>query len=361
MEFPDNPHLAMAVATGFAFLRDVMWDHEYGGWYISTDRQGKPGEDHAKHAHGMAYAMEACFAVYSATGDHAAFDLGLKAYEYLEKNALDREHGGYFGPMHRDGKRLLPGQGLVRDAIGVPVGLKDMDVNKDMLGALAYAGNVAHTHAAIRQSASVLLENIIACFGSHPAQPPWFLYNPDWSPASRYWKPSEIVQAAGLLIEARKFARSEQECIDTAGSILERAFAFGWCRRGGIVFESNAGRPLTARECENTPWWPQFELLKAAEYMALLKPRQPAIAGILDAARKEVVLYLSKNGGGVNQFPRSRLRLRDRLFHRRRWLEAGIKGEQWKDASHDGRVLLRLTCLEGDPHVAGPPRTSKGR
>ena len=31
------------------------------------------------------------------------------------------------------------------------------------------------------------------------------------------------------------------------------------------------------------------------------------------------------------------------------WLEAGRKGDEWKDASHDARCLLRLASFEAEP------------
>jgi hypothetical protein len=59
--------------------------------------------------------------------------------------------------------------------------------------------------------------------------------------------------------------------------------------------------------------------------------------------------------GGIASFPIDGLRLRDRLFRNDEWRRTMRKGDVWKDASHDGRVLLRLAMLSPG-NVGGLPR-----
>ena len=73
--YPDDPRYLTATLHGFRYLRDVLWDHDAGGWFHRLDRGGRPLEAETKHAHGAAYAIEACAAVYAATGDASALDL----------------------------------------------------------------------------------------------------------------------------------------------------------------------------------------------------------------------------------------------------------------------------------------------
>src|SRR3712207_5569840 len=42
MASPSDTVLLEATKVGFSFLRNVMWDREYGGWYTKTDRRGQP-------------------------------------------------------------------------------------------------------------------------------------------------------------------------------------------------------------------------------------------------------------------------------------------------------------------------------
>src|SRR5438309_4443976 len=39
--YPDVPYYIKCAENGFHFLRDVMWDKTYGGFYNLVDRQGK--------------------------------------------------------------------------------------------------------------------------------------------------------------------------------------------------------------------------------------------------------------------------------------------------------------------------------
>jgi mannobiose 2-epimerase len=355
--FPDTPSLRKAVTSGFEFLRDVMWDKEYGGWYLRTDRSGAPivSDAGTKHAHGMAYAKEACFAVYAATGDPHALNLGLASFEWIDANARDSVHGGYFGPMRRDGSRIGPEEAAgPYDFIGVPFGLKDMDVNKDMLGALSYASRVQPQSDRIRGRAEELVAIMVRCF-AEPMERPWFLFNADWTPASTYWKPSEAAHGAGMLIEARSFTPDEDQLVDTAARMVRQTFAFGWnAEAGALLFERDLNLAVTKRQQRNMPWWAQLELLKAAEYLTVLCPDDAYMKTVRDAARSAVQLFVDERHGGFTKLPLSRARLRDRILRRPKWRDASRKGDKWKDASHDGRALARLACLGSEAPHAGP-------
>lgn len=350
--FPENAALRKAVTAGFSFLREAMWDEAYGGWFARTDRAGQATAG-LKHAHGMAYAIEACFAVYAATAHPAALQLGMMGFDWLEAHSRDGLHGGYFGPMQRDGRRLAAGSGI--DAIGVPVGLKDLDVNKDMMGALAYASNVHPGSKPLRARAEELLSIMLGCFAA-PLDKPWFLFHPDWTPASAYWKPSEGVHLAGIMIEARAFAPDAEEAVKTAARVMRLSFDSGWnARAGALMFDCGPGPQPTRRQQRDLPWWAQFELLKSAEYLAALLPEEEHVSRIRDSALASIGLFLDEKHGGFTKLPLSEARLRDRLFRRSRWRDAGSKADGWKDASHDGRTLLRLSLMKSDPPHAGMP------
>jgi len=355
--FPDNPSLLDAVTVGFEFLHDIMWDREYGGWYLRTDRSGAllPSDAGNKHAHGMAYATEACFAVYAATGKPDALNLGLASFEWTDANARDSVHGGYFGPMRRDGSRIGPHEADgPSDFIGVPFGLKDMDVNKDMLGALSYAGIVHPASGAIKVRVEELVAIMVTCF-AEPLERPWFLFNADWTPASTYWKPSEAAHGGGLLIEARSFSPNQEQVVETASRMVRHSFALGWnADAGALLFERDTNRAASKRQQRNMPWWAQLELLKAAEYLTLLCPADAEIKRVRDSARSALWLFLDEKYGGFTKLPLSKARLRDRVFRRSKWRDASLKGDRWKDASHDGRALARLAALGSEAPHAGP-------
>src|SRR5262245_52859544 len=93
--YPGERQFQEATLHGLRYLRDVMWDSEYGGWFHRLDRDGQPLESATKHVHGMAYAIEACVAAYRATGDATALKLAQEGFQWMDRCSHDRDHGGY--------------------------------------------------------------------------------------------------------------------------------------------------------------------------------------------------------------------------------------------------------------------------
>ena len=75
--YKDVPHYKECAAHGFRFLKDVMWDKTYGGFYTLVDRQGnvKSNANEEKTAYGNAFAIFALAAYYHATADTSALKL----------------------------------------------------------------------------------------------------------------------------------------------------------------------------------------------------------------------------------------------------------------------------------------------
>ncbi len=88
---------------GFLFLRDKMWDKQYGGFYNLVDRQGNPKGTAAKEAYGNAFGLYALSAYYHMSGDTAALNLAKKTFMWLEQHSHDPIHKGYFQNLNRDG------------------------------------------------------------------------------------------------------------------------------------------------------------------------------------------------------------------------------------------------------------------
>jgi mannose/cellobiose epimerase-like protein (N-acyl-D-glucosamine 2-epimerase family) len=303
----------------------------------------------------MAYAIEACFAVHAATGDEGALRLAQDGFAWVDAHAHDPIHGGYFGPMARDGTRLASGATDKHlDLIGTPFGLKDMNVTSDFYEALAYAEALGAATEAIRARLDELRDIVLRRYAK-PQTCPYFFYHPDWTPASSYWRPATAAQTACRLIEDP--AGSRESRIDAACRLFLYTFENGWSRnRGALLFGRNADGPVSANEERQVQWWSQFEILKAAEYLHCLGSRETDLEAILRTIRRRVPgPFIDVRHGGIASFPIDGLRLRDRLFRNDEWRRTMRKGDVWKDASHDGRVLLRLAMLSPG-NVGGLPR-----
>ena len=91
---------------GVHFLKNNMWDHEYGGFYQLTDDQGQLKKgliSHDKKAYGNAFAIYALAQYYKVSNDTIALELAKKTFHWLDENSRDNVHGGYFEFLHRDG------------------------------------------------------------------------------------------------------------------------------------------------------------------------------------------------------------------------------------------------------------------
>src|SRR5687768_4815602 len=65
LRFPSKPHYKAGAKHGFEFLKNAMWDKEYGGFYQLVDRKGKVKGGNDKTAYGNAFAIFALAAYYA--------------------------------------------------------------------------------------------------------------------------------------------------------------------------------------------------------------------------------------------------------------------------------------------------------
>src|SRR5215467_4085841 len=83
--YPNNPEYKKSAHHGFLFLRDVMWDKQYGGFYTLVNRKGEVKESGlgVKVAYGNAFAIYALAAYYQCSGDTAALNLAKNTFAWL--------------------------------------------------------------------------------------------------------------------------------------------------------------------------------------------------------------------------------------------------------------------------------------
>src|SRR3954471_19598637 len=107
MFYHDTSYIAMS-RHGFLFLRDKMWDKEYGGFYNLVTRDGTP-KSTIKEAYGNAFAIYGLSAYYESSHDTAALILAKKTFMWLEKNSHDPKYKGYYQHLQRDGTLVKRG------------------------------------------------------------------------------------------------------------------------------------------------------------------------------------------------------------------------------------------------------------
>ncbi len=91
--FPDPAYQRLASAC-LKFLREKMWDKEHGGYYFLVSREGRVIDD-TKQLNPMSYVLEGLAEYALAFNDAQARREALDLFEVIDRHAHDNEHGGY--------------------------------------------------------------------------------------------------------------------------------------------------------------------------------------------------------------------------------------------------------------------------
>ena len=94
---------------GYKFLRDKMWDEQYGGFHTLLGNNGDSLKlrSTGKSAYGNSFAIYGLATYYKVSKDTAALNLAKKTFQWLEKHAHDPDYGGYFDVLQMDGSWML--------------------------------------------------------------------------------------------------------------------------------------------------------------------------------------------------------------------------------------------------------------
>jgi mannobiose 2-epimerase len=342
---PQDLALREAASHGFRYLKETLWDHEYGGWYRMLDRLGRPLESATKHGHGYGYALSACVACYELTGDTECLELAQLAFAWIEAHAHDDMHGGYFGFYRRDGTPILSwirdlpkGQRL--DPIGTPIGFKDANTNSDLLKGLADLYRVwpdALLRKRLEEALLILRDRLVVMPGV------LHMYaHPDWTPLPDVVRYGQVLRSANLLIAGLEALAGKVDDMTrrVARSMVDTMLRVAWdAGKGGFhLAGSSFGPALVEGVVVFAPekiWWVQADGMKALLTMARLYPADAAqyiayFAKAWDYVRTWVID--AEHGG---------------------WRYAGLdtnpeaseqpNATRWKDSSHETECLL--DCL----------------
>lgn len=92
--FGIEPYLA-AAQHGVTFLRQQLWDKQYGGFYWATDMTGKQPLMPNKHTYAQSFALYALIEYALASGDDEVRHFAGTFFHLLDQKTHDSKHGGY--------------------------------------------------------------------------------------------------------------------------------------------------------------------------------------------------------------------------------------------------------------------------
>jgi endoglucanase len=355
--YPNVPYYKYGAHWGFLFLKDKMWDKDYGGFYTLVDKRGNPKTRGfaPKEAYGNAFAIYALAAYYHSSGDTAALALVKKAFLWLEIHSHDLIYKGYYQHMERDG---TPIRRTASTPSTAETGYKDQNSSIHLLEALTELYGVWKEPLVRERLNEMLLlirDKIVTPRGNLT-----LFFKPDWTPVS-YLDSSRSaimqhrgldhvsfghdVETAYLMLEASHALGnvSDPVTLRVGKKMVDHALHNGWDNvRGGFYDEGYYFKGDTAITITlNTKnWWAQAEGLNS---LLLMGDKFPSDASHYYDKFKMLWQYVQtylidhEHGDwydeGIDNSPGRK---------------TALKGQIWKATYHNYRALVNcITRLRG--------------
>lgn len=324
---------------GFTFLRDVLWDSQFGGFFWGLDERGQvtPKYGAEKHLYGIAFGLYATANVYRLTKREDALALARKTFDWLEEHAYDRENGGYWEAFQRDGtviksppEKPVDGRlNATRDLLGTPYGFKSMNSHIHILEALTELYR-AWPEPQVRERLISILHIVRDRIAVEPGCLNLY-FTPDWRAVPDHDSFGHDVETAFLLLEAAEVLGWEHDevTIKTAKSLVDHALQYGWdSQRGGFYDKGTAFGPAYGLD---KIWWTQAEGLNALLLMHERFGKEDGRYWPEFLAQWEFIKRYQIDPRSGEWF--------DTVTHDGHPVEKDL-GHIWKAAYHNGRALM---------------------
>jgi len=280
--YPNVPYYLQGSRHGFQFLRDVMWDETYGGFYSLVNRKGAVKSDR-KEAYGNSFGIYALSAYYHASKDTAALNLVKKAFLWMEKHSHDPKYKGYFQHLNRDGSPIK------RDA-AVPstsdLGYKDQNSSIHLLEALTELYGIwpdKQVKERLQEMLYLIRDKITTQKGYLT-----LFFKPDWTRVSFKDSSRESilqhrtldhvsfghdVETAYLMLEASHALglKNDSKTMTVAKRMVDHALRNGWDKQVGGFYDEGyyfKGSDTISIIRDSKNWWAQAEGLNTLLLMA---------------------------------------------------------------------------------------------
>jgi mannobiose 2-epimerase len=254
-----NRNYLQAATQGYHFLVDHFLDRQNGGYFWTTDLDGKPVND-CKLLYGQAFTIYALVEYYRATGNPEALTRALDLYRTVQAHLYDTKNGGWFEHADRVWKPLRPGD--PRNQVEV-IGFKSANSHLHWMEALTELYDVTHDPDVKKSLLEALRINATYFYPDDPAKCA-FHRQFDWRPvtvaSSAGLSYGHNVEFAWLMIRAENVL-NQRPSWKHFYALLNHALKNGYDdQRGGLYYRGFDDRPATDTEKN---WWVQAEMLSA--------------------------------------------------------------------------------------------------
>lgn len=289
-QFPEDRPYAAYANHGFKFLKEKMWDAEYGGFFTLVDRQGMFKGTGDKTAYGNAFGLYSLSAYYLATRDTAALSLAKQTFDWLEKHSHDSIHLGYFQHLARNGDRQPRTANTPSTS---DLGYKDQNSSIHLLEAITefyQAWPDPLVKKRLEEMILLIRDKMVNSKGNLV-----LFFQPDWTPVSFVDSSRESIlrhhnldhasfghdiETAYLLMEASHIAGWKNDSVTwtIAKKMTDQCLLYGWDDSLGGFYDEGyyfKNEPQITITHSNKNWWTQAEALNTLLIMADLYPNDP--------------------------------------------------------------------------------------
>jgi mannobiose 2-epimerase len=360
--FPRVRYYKMSARHGFLFLKNVMWDKQYGGFNTYTDRQGnvKKSSFAPKEAYGNSFAIYALAAYYQLSGDTSALNLAVADFRWLEQHSHDPVYKGYFQHMERDG---TPIQRDVDTQSTAETGYKDQNTSIHLLESfteLYYVWPASLLRVRLKEMLFLVRNTITTPKGYLN-----LFFKTDWTPVSFRDSSEEVilkhkglnhvsfghdVETAYLMLEASQALgiKNDTTTLHTGKKMLDHALDNGWDATVGGFYDEGyyfKDKPGITIIADTKNWWAQAEGLNTLLIFDRYYPHdqhQYFKKFIQLWNYTQTYLIDPVNGdwyqGGLDKQPQ---------------YKTALKGQIWKGTYHNFRAFIN--CIHQlEPYSAAP-------
>ena len=263
--YPDPAYQKMA-AECLKFLRDKMWDREHGGYYFMVARDGTI-VDSTKQLNPMSYVMEGLAEYALAFHDNQAAREALELFRVIDQHAHDSQYGGYRIAFTADWQ-------FIKDYkpgpnAGGSFGRKSYDWHLGLVEALATLYGVtgdAQVRTRLEELLDIFVNKIIDTEVGYGR----YYFNDDWSVADRDGDSKQCeygldLEASWLITEAAQRVGRQNDANIRRASLALVDHAL---RYGFDTAHGGIYRTGAASEParnRNMGWWQQCEAMVAFE------------------------------------------------------------------------------------------------
>lgn len=238
----------------YKYLMNHFLDREFGGIYWSVDKNGKPHQTR-KQIYALAFAIYGLSEYYMATSDAMALQASQDLFQWIEKYSYDWEHDGYFEAFGREGEGLEDLRLSEKDRNDP----KTMNTHLHILEAYANLYRLWPDRYLAQQLEALLvvfLEKIVDGKTGHMN----LFFTENWKVTSDLVSYGHDIEASWLLLEAAEVLGNE-ELIEKVQKV---ALKMAWATTEGLQPDGSLYHELNRQTMhfdKHREWWVSAEAM----------------------------------------------------------------------------------------------------